>query len=149
LSVAIAFQRRWPGMAALTVRPMKDYGYRVGLILREDYGEKVTELLDQMPLWVVNTPINQLVVKKLWTFHANRSHLVLGERFLDDTTIQICMRALSSIDLNSRLTGRRSHSEVVVNGVAPSDELRHTFADHGFDRFEESTEGFVAYRGKV
>ena len=148
--ISLQFGHRWPPASVSSgVEPMKDYGYRVGLILLEDYGEKVTNLLDQMPLWVVNTTINKPVVENLWTCHSNRSDLVLGERFRDDSTMKICMRALSSMDLNGRLRGRRSYSEVAVFGVAPNDALRHAFAGHGFDRFEETTEGFVAYRGKV
>lgn len=49
--------------------------YRVFVVLDREYGERLSQLVGQAPVWIVDTPTNRLEAQKIWAADSNRSHL--------------------------------------------------------------------------
>ena len=123
--------------------------YRVGVVLHEDYGYKLARLLWRMPVWVVDTPINQKAAKKIWASHINRNRLRLTtfQVSADDAAKERCLGELSTI---GEQAGSPPYSELEVFGLALTEDVRRGFIEAGFDKFEGTEDGFVAHiRQKV
>jgi hypothetical protein len=50
-------------------------GYRVFVVLDREYGERLSELAANGPVWIVDTPTNRAGAQRIWTADPNRSHL--------------------------------------------------------------------------
>jgi hypothetical protein len=55
--------------------------YRVFVVVDGDYGQRLAELAQTGPVWIVDTPANRTVAQQIWTAHPNRSHLEGGTTF--------------------------------------------------------------------
>lgn len=49
--------------------------YRVFVVPDRDYGQRLPDLAQTGPVWIVDTPANQSVAQQIWAAHPNRSHL--------------------------------------------------------------------------
>ena len=129
---------------------MKTKPYRVGLVLHEDYGDRLTELLARMPLWVVDTPSNREAAQRIWSSRPGQSHLTGLTTFKvasDSSAVERCLGELDTIDLHhGEYSASPSYSELEVFGLALTEDVRRGFVEEGFAKFEVTDDGFVAFR---
>ena len=131
---------------------MKTTCYRVGLVLHEDYGDKLLDLLARMPVWIVDTSSNREAAQKIWASRPGQSHLTGLTTFkvaLGDSTVERCLGELSTIDLHhGEHSASPPYSELEVFGLGLTEDVRRGFIEAGFQRFEVTEDGFVAYRAR-
>jgi hypothetical protein len=49
--------------------------YRVFVVVDRDYGQRLAELAETGPVWIVDTPANRSVAQEIWAARPNSSHL--------------------------------------------------------------------------
>ena len=54
---------------------MKTKPYRVGVVLHEDYGDRLVALLARIPVWIVGTPRNCEAAQRVWSSRPSQNHL--------------------------------------------------------------------------
>ena len=127
---------------------MKDSVYEVGIVVDTRFGDRIGELVRDMPIWVVDTPINRAAAEQLWRADPSRTHLQGVTTFkvdLSETPDDWCNDILQAVDLHH---GDHSHdppySSVVVIGTNLSARLRGLFEGYGFGEFTVEDRGFRA-----
>jgi hypothetical protein len=125
---------------------MKDASYRVALVLHEEYGERLIDLFAQMPVMVIDTPTNKSVVQKLWAFHSRRNQLISVAVHEGDTPFERCIRGVNCARYQFDGVLRTPYTEIEVFGMGLTDDLSRRLMECGFERFEVTEDGFVAFR---
>ena len=113
---------------------------RVGIVLHENYGDKLLALLSRMSVWVVDTPVNRAAATKIWASRPDQS-LTTFKVATGASAADRCLGELETIDMH-----HGEYSELEVFGVALTEDVRRGFTEAGFCRFAVTEDGFVAYR---
>jgi hypothetical protein len=126
---------------------------RVHLIVAADYGERLRSLPVSEGAWVADTTTNHPVIKSIWAARpagGGRGHLAGVTSFqvvAAETPEDWLLGILDAVDLHH---GEHSqtppYSELRVVGTPLSARLRAELAEFGFIRYEDSSDGFVAYK---
>lgn len=124
--------------------------YRVHVVLESTYGERLRELAQDEPVWVVESEMNHPVIIALRQERKGRSHLDGITSFEDDASIspqEQFISMLSTIDLHH---GDYSHeppySVLDVIGIPWSSEIQEALEELHFFKHEDTADGFVARR---
>jgi hypothetical protein len=124
--------------------------YRVTVVLDREYGERLSQLIAQGPVWVVDTPTNRAVAQKIWSADPNRSHLDGITTFKTGSASSpedALLCELDTIDLHHGVhSANPPYTVVEVIGTSISDRLRCELSQFGFDQFEATPQGFRAMR---
>jgi hypothetical protein len=126
---------------------------RVHLIVAADYGELLRSLPVGEGAWVADTTANQPVIKNIW---AARSSGGGSNHLAGITSFQVAsgstpedwlLGILDAVDLHhGEYSQTPPYSELRVVGTPLSPRLRAELAEFGFIRYEDSSDGFVAYK---
>lgn len=124
--------------------------YRVFVVVDPEYGERLSELAQSGPVWIVDTQKNRAVAQKIWDDQPNRSHLdgvttfKTGVDCLPEGTL---INELDTIDLHhGTYSANPPYTVLEVIGAGMSERLRTELSQFGFDKFEATAEGFRATR---
>jgi hypothetical protein len=124
--------------------------YRVFIVLDRDYGERVSDLTQTEPVWIVDTPLNRAAAQRFWADNPNRSNLdgVTTFKFGEDGSAEdILINELDTIDLHhGTYSANPPYTVVEVVGTGITDKIKGKFAEFGFDQFEPTPQGFRAVR---
>jgi hypothetical protein len=124
--------------------------YRVCVVLDRDYGERLSLLVEQSPVWIVDTPLNRAVAQSIWSADTNRSHLegVTTFKTRDDSSPEdMLIQELETIDLHHGVySANPPYTVLEVIGTRISDRVKEKFAEFGFDQFEPTSKGFRTTR---
>jgi hypothetical protein len=124
--------------------------YRVFIVLDRRYGQRLEQLAQNGPVWIVDTPANRAVAQQIWTAAPNRGYLegVTTFKFLEDSSSgDILMNELDAIDLHhGTYSANPPYTVIEVIGTSISDKVKERLAEFGFDQFEAAPEGFRAIR---
>ncbi|MGH9496351.1 MAG: hypothetical protein ACRD3B_15230, partial [Candidatus Sulfotelmatobacter sp.] len=124
--------------------------YRVFVVLDREYGERLSQLVETSPVWIVDTPQNRAVAKGIWSVEPGRSHLdgVTTFKTADDSSAEdALLQELETIDLHHGVySANPPYTVVEVIGTGISDRVKGKFAEFGFDQFEPTSHGFRAIR---
>jgi len=124
--------------------------YRVFVVLDRDYGQRLDELAQNGPVWIVDTPANRAVAQQIWAAVPNRSHLEGVTTFKSPeggSSEDILINELDTIDLHhGTYSANPPYTVVEVIGAGISDKVKESFAEFGFDQFEGTPQGFRATR---
>jgi hypothetical protein len=77
--------------------------YRVLVVVDRDYGQRLAELAQSGPVWIVDTPANRTAAQQIWAADPNRSHLkgVTTFKFREESSSEdILINELDTIDLH-------------------------------------------------
>lgn len=123
---------------------------RVFVVLDRDYGQRITELAQTGPVWVIDTPANRTVAQQTWDASPNASHLegVTTFKFQEDIPSEdILINELGMIDLHhGAYSSNPPYTVIEVIGIGISDKLQSGFNEFGFDQFVPTPQGFRAIR---
>jgi hypothetical protein len=75
--------------------------YRVVVVLDREYGERLSQLVGQAPVWIIDTPTNRAEAQKIWAADSNRSHLDGVTTFKtksDSSSEEVLINELDTID---------------------------------------------------
>jgi hypothetical protein len=124
--------------------------YRVFVVVDRGYGERLAELAQMGPVWIVDTPANRTVAQQIWAGNPNRSHLdgVTTFKFAEGSSSEdILVDELDTIDLHhGTYSANPPYTVLEVIGTAISTRLKDELSQFGFDEFQETSQGFRAVR---
>lgn len=124
--------------------------YRVLVVVDREYGQRLTALTQEGPVWIVDTPANRGVAQEIWDAEPNRSHLqgVTTFKFPEDGSSEdILVNELNTIDLHhGKYSASPPYSVLDVIGTAMTPRLRTELGQFGFNEFQETPHGFRAVR---
>jgi hypothetical protein len=124
--------------------------YRVVVVLDREYGERLSQLVGQAPVWIVDTQTNRAEAQKIWAADSNRSHLDGVTTFKaksDSSSEEALINELDTIDEHHGIySANPPYTVVEVIGLSISDKLKNKFSQFGFNQFESTPQGFCAKR---
>lgn len=124
--------------------------YRVFVVVDREYGQRLTDLVQEGPVWVVDTPANRVVAEEIWHAEPNRSHLqgITTFRFPEDGSPEdILVNEFDTIDLHhGKYSANPPYTVLDVVGTTITPRLRTELGQFGFDEFQETPHGFRAVR---
>lgn len=124
--------------------------YRVLVVVDRDYGQRLAELDQSGPVWIVDTPANRTAAQQIWAADPNRSHLegVTTFKFREESSSEdILINELDTIDLHHGThSATQPYTVLHVIGTAITGRLKAELAQFGFDDFQEAPQGFRAVR---
>ena len=124
--------------------------YRVFVVVDREYGERLLELVQMGPVWIVDTPANRTVAQQIWAATPERSHLdgVTTFKFVETSSSEdIVINALDTIDLHhGTYSANPPYTVLEVIGSEITAKLKAEFSQFGFNEFQEIAQGFRATR---
>jgi hypothetical protein len=125
-------------------------GYRVYVVLDREYGDRLSKLAADGPVWIVDTPTNRAVAQKIWTADPNRSHLdgVTTFKTADASSPETALiEQLDTIDLHhGTYSANPPYTVLEIIGATISERIQTELSQFGFDQFQGTAEGFCAVR---
>ena len=126
--------------------------YTVHIVVDPTFGDKLLDLPDREPVWVVDSPANTPVIRRIWSKPSPRSHLEGVTSFVarTGTPEDVLLSELDMIDLHhGEYSADPSWGRAVVYGARLTSEVVAAFADFGFSRVTPTADGFVADRENI
>jgi hypothetical protein len=124
--------------------------YRVFVVLDRDYGQRLVDLVQTGPVWIVDTPSNRTVAQRIWAGDPNRSYLegVTTFKFTEGSSSEdILINELATIDdHHGTYSANPPYTVIEVIGTGISDKVKDEMARFGFNQFEPTSGGFRAIR---
>jgi hypothetical protein len=122
----------------------------VFVILDRDYGQRLTNLAQKGPVWIVDTLTNRTIAQELRAADSSRGHLkdVTTFKFLETGSSEdILINELNTIDLHhGTYSANPPYTVIEVLGAGIREKVKSSFADFGFNQFIPMLEGFRAIR---
>ena len=126
---------------------------KVALVLDPDFGERVIQLAERMPVWIIDSPKNCSVIEKarsVESFGAGGERITTFKAKERELYAAVCERIVQSLDdhynENSQSLG---YSELEVTGVSLSEVSLRPFLELKFDQFLVTSTGFIANKSKL
>jgi hypothetical protein len=123
--------------------------YKVYIVVDREFGDKLAEI-EGAPVWIVDTPINKAVVRRLWSEHPQQNHLT-GITTFDDfessSPEDILLGQFDTIDLHHGVySANRPYTVIEVVGTPLTARVENELSEYGFNKFFASPAGFTAKR---
>ncbi|MCL2644230.1 MAG: hypothetical protein FWD51_02095 [Betaproteobacteria bacterium] len=120
---------------------------QVALVLQPDFGERLIQLVELMPVWIIESSQNRVAVEKIRNTKLLRSAIPI-------TTFQakegellktVCERIVLSLeDHYNEYSQIPSYNELKVIGISLTDVSLKPFLKLNFDEFLVTETGFIA-----
>ena len=124
--------------------------YRVFVVLDREYGDRLSELAQTGPVWIVDTPLNRTAAQKIWAIDPNRSHLdgVTTFKTGDDSSPEDgLINELDTIDLHhGTYSADPPYTVLEVIGAEMTERVKMGLSEFGFNEIQTTAEGFRAVR---
>ena len=125
----------------------------VHLVVAADYGESLRSLPHNEAAWVADTPTNHPVIKSIWASYPREEYCgyptgitsfqVVADKTPEDWVIGV----LGDIEQHhDEYSQTPPYSVLRVVGISLSPQLRVELDECGFVRYEDSFDGFIAYK---
>ena len=124
--------------------------YCVSIVLDRAYGVRLRDLLNDGPVWAVNSVANRKNAELLWSEFPNHDHLT-GITVFDSTENrspeQTLIDEMETIDLHHGVySADPPFTAIRVVGSSLTPEVRQALESFGFDSFNVKKDGFDAAR---
>lgn len=123
--------------------------YKVSVVLDKEYGERLFDLTETGPVWIVDTPRNREAAQAEWARDKSRTHLTGVTTFKsgDLSAEDAFVGNLGTIDLHhGPYSADPPYTVLEVIGTPLTGRIKKELAEFGFDQFESLPDGFVAVR---
>jgi hypothetical protein len=124
--------------------------YKVYLIVDREFGEKLVELEQGIPVWIVDTPINKPVAQRLWKERSQEGHLTGITTFNNVDSLSpedLLLAELDTIDLHhGSCSAHPPYTVLEVLGTPLTSKVRNELSAYKFNQFHENSAGFAAKR---
>ena len=132
---------------------MSPIPYKVVVVVDREFGEKLSELEQGVPVWIVDTPTNKPVAERFWKKRPNEGHLTGITTFNDLPSLSREESLLSRLDTIELHHGAYSadppYTVLEVFGTQLTDNAKGVLSEYGFDKFQITSTGFVTSRPKA
>ena len=124
--------------------------YKVFVVVDRDFGERLSKLQRDVPVWIVDTPVNKPAAQQLWSQQPEPNHLTGVTTFKDMKTAppeDLLLAQLDSIDLHhGSYSADPPYTVIEVIGAALTGRVKSELSEFGFSDFHPTQSGFVATR---
>ena len=124
--------------------------YKVYVIVDREFGQRLSELEQGIPIWIVGTPKNKHAAEQVWAKQKDHDHLTGVTSFTDIPSAlpeDLLVAELDTIDLHhGSYSTDPPYSAIEVIGASISVRVKTELARLGFDDFRETAAGFIATR---
>ena len=124
--------------------------YRVFVVVDRDFGERLTALPSEVPVWIVDTFKNKEAAHRLWKERPAESHLTGITTFNDvkrSSAEELFLGILGQVDLHhGAYSANPPYTILAVLGVSLTDRIKTELSVYGFREFQPNSEGFSAIR---
>jgi hypothetical protein len=126
--------------------------YKVYIVVDRSFGERLASLPQGVPIWIVDTPVNTPVARRLWKERegTENPHLTGITTFHGSGAIapeSILVDELDTIDLHhGSFSADPPYTQLEVFGARLCEETRTELSQYGFDEFEVTPDGFRCSR---
>jgi hypothetical protein len=132
---------------------MSPVPYKVFVVVDREFGERLSNLVQGVPVWIVDTQTNKPVVERLWKERPDEGHLTGITTFNDLASLSPEDSFLSHLDTIELHHGVYSadppYTILEVFGTQLTDNAKSVLSEYGFDRFQITSAGFVTSRPKA
>jgi hypothetical protein len=121
----------------------------VRIVVDREFGERLAELRDDVPVWIVGSSDNTAVVQRLRAERQTQDHLTGITVFNDfaGTAADLLRSQLDNVDLHHGVYSANPPCTVLeVIGVELDQTIELSLSPHGFTRFMRSPLGFIGTR---
>ena len=121
----------------------------VFVVVDRAFGGRLVELFKSEAVWIVDTPANRAVAKKLWADFPDRTHLNGVTLFdsVSDSAEDCAINELGTIDLHHGIdSSDRPYAGLQTVGVEPTPRLIAALALYGLTEITPVESGFRACR---
>jgi hypothetical protein len=124
--------------------------YKVFVVVDRKFGEQVSKLDQSAPIWIVESPDNKPVVQRLWHERPSGSHLdgiTIFAASADLSAEETLLGELGTIDLHHGIhSANPPHTVLEIFGAPLTARIKNELEPHGFDKFQDTSAGFIAKR---
>jgi hypothetical protein len=124
--------------------------YKVCVVVDREFGEQLAALAQGIPVWIVDTPTNKTVAKRLWKERPHDNALTGITTFdfsASDSPEEIAVSMLDTIDLHhGRHSADPPYTVIEVFGAVLNENVRTELSEYGFNEFYPTSTGFRATR---
>jgi hypothetical protein len=126
--------------------------YKVYIVVDREFGEKLAGITRDAPVWIVDTPINKTVVRRLWSDHPQQNHLT-GITTFDDfesfSPEDLLLSEFDTIDLHHGVySADPPYTVIEVVGTPLTARVKNELSEYGFNEFCAGPAGFTAERSE-
>jgi hypothetical protein len=125
-------------------------GYRVFVVVDRQYGERLSGLAANGPVWIVDTATNRAAAQRIWPGDPNRSHLsgITTFQTADASSPETALiEELDTIELHhGTYSAHPPFTVLEIIGTSISERTKAALSQFKFDQFQETAEGFRAVR---
>ena len=129
---------------------MSEVPYSVSVVLDRDFGERVRELLEAGPVWIVDSAPNRTSAQSIWAAFPERDHLdgvTIFKASADRDPAQVLVDEMDTIDMHHGVySANPAYTVMHVIGCQLRPEVQKKLEEFGFDSFTCTSEGFEASR---
>jgi hypothetical protein len=121
---------------------------KVHVIVVTDYGQRLWGLPDDGEAWVADTSPNHPTIRELWVEGSGRRHGITSFKVAEgESPEEWLLGILDTVELHHGEVSRRpAYSILQVSGAVLSGHVKGALQGYGFSKFEDASEGFLAYR---
>ena len=127
--------------------------YKIFVVVDRQFGEKLSDLEQGVPVWIVDTPTNKPVVDHFWKERPGEDHLRGITTFNDVASLSPEDSLLSHLDTIELHHGVYSadppYTALEVFGAQLTDNAKNVLSEYGFDKFQITSTGFITSRPKA
>jgi hypothetical protein len=131
---------------------MVDAPYKVYIVVDREFGDKLAEIELGAPVWIVGTPINKTVVRRLWSERPQKSHLTgitIFDDFESSSPEDILLGQVDTIDLHhGAYSANPPYTIIEVVGTPLTARAKNGLSEYGFNEFCAGPAGFIAKRAE-
>ena len=124
--------------------------YKVYVVVDREFGELLAAIEPGAPVWIVDTPTNKAVAKRLWTERPQENHSTGITTFDTDESSSpedVLLDELDTIDLrHGAYSADPPYTVLEVIGAPLSATIETAMSAYGFNEFETNSTGFTAKR---
>ncbi len=120
------------------------------IVVDREFGDKLAEIERDAPVWIVDTPVNKIVVRRLSSEHPQQNHLT-GITTFDDfesfSPEDLLLSEFDTIDLHHGVySAAPPYTVIEVVGASLTARVKNELSEYGFDEFCPRPTGFTAKR---
>jgi len=129
---------------------MTQLPYKVCVIVNREFGEKLTQIPSDVPVWIVDTPLNRSATQRLRKERQTDDHLTGITTFTPSDTSSgedLLLSQMSAIDLHHGPYSSPVPCTILkVIGTPLTDRIEAGLSTFGFNEFTSDPGGFSASR---
>lgn len=124
--------------------------YKVYIVVDREFGERLSGLDPDVPVWVISSPANRAVAERLLKNYHHENHLTGITTFKDSesaSTEDLLVSELDTIELHHGFhSANPPYTVLEIFGTPLSERIKAELSRYGFNEFHPQSEGFSAAR---